>query len=75
MKALLEELPELIPEIVDYEVGLNIKDSELAMDMVLISAFADEAGLQAYAKHPGHRRVVEELHQVTSKAVIVDYKT
>ncbi|NQT63446.1 MAG: Dabb family protein [Candidatus Marinimicrobia bacterium] len=74
MKALLEELPALIPEIVDYEVGLNIKDSELAMDMVLISAFADEVALQGYAKHPDHRRVVEELHLVTTRAVIVDYK-
>ncbi|MBC8376589.1 MAG: Dabb family protein [FCB group bacterium] len=74
MQALLEELPGLIPEIVDYEVGLNIKDSELAMDMVLISAFADETALQGYANHPEHKRVVEALHSVTSRAVIVDYK-
>lgn len=74
MKALLEQLPALIPAIEDYEVGLNIKDSELAMDMVLISAFIDEAALQEYANHPEHRRVVEALHGVTTKAVIVDYK-
>jgi len=75
MKAMLEELPALIPAIVDYEVGLNIKVSDLAMDMVLISSFADEAALQVYASHPEHRRVVEALHKVTTKAVIVDYKT
>ena len=74
MKALLEELPALIPVIEGYEVGLNIKDSDLAMDMVLISSFADEASMQQYATHPEHRRVVEALHGVTTKAVIVDYK-
>ena len=74
MKALLEELPALIPAIEDYEVGLNIKDSELAMDMVLISSFANEVAMQEYAAHPEHRRVVEALHAVTTKAVIVDYK-
>ncbi len=74
MKALLEELPELISEIEGYEVGLNIKVSELAMDMVLISAFADEIALEAYSAHPDHQRVVQELHKVSRKAVIVDYK-
>lgn len=73
MKRLLEELPDLIPVIEDYEVGLNIKDSELAMDMVLISSFADEAALKNYATHPEHKRVVEALHKVTTRAVIVDY--
>ncbi len=75
MKELLEELPGLIPAIAGYEVGLNIKNSELAMDMVLISSFADEAALQTYAEHPEHRRVVQALHKVTENAVIVDYKT
>jgi len=35
MKDLLEGLPSFISDIVEYEVGLNIKVSELAMDMVL----------------------------------------
>ena len=74
MKALLEELPELISVIEEYEVGLNIKKSDLAMDMVLISAFADETALQTYASHPEHKRVVEALHKVITRAVIVDYK-
>ena len=73
MKQLLEALPSLIPAIKSYEVGLNFKISELAMDMVLISAFADEEGLKDYAAHPEHQRGVEKLHAVTTKAVIVDF--
>jgi len=73
MKKRLEELPALISEIEEYEVGLNFKVSELAMDMVLISAFADKSAFRAYAEHPQHQQVVQELHQVTRKAVIVDF--
>ncbi len=75
MKQLLEELPGLIPEIIDYEVGLNIRQSDIAMDMVLISSFSDESALKIYGTHPEHHRVVQELHAVTTKAVIVDYDT
>lgn len=75
MKALLEELSELIPEILELEVGLNVRDSKLAMDMVLITSFEDEAAYKVYATHPEHSRVVDELHKVTTEAVIVDYNT
>lgn len=73
MKALLETLPALIPEIEGYEVGINVSNSPLAMDMVLISSFMDENAYKIYAKHPEHAEVVNALHSVTSNAVIVDY--
>ncbi|MBT4035076.1 MAG: Dabb family protein [Candidatus Marinimicrobia bacterium] len=74
LKSLLEELPDLIPEIVSYEVGINIKDSENAKDMILLSSFQDEAGLQTYAEHPEHQRVVLELRKVSRKTMVVDFK-
>lgn len=75
MKTLLETLPALIPEISEYEIGLNVRESELAMDMDMVSAFSDEAAFKIYSTHPEHRRVVEALHKVTTNAVIVDYNT
>jgi len=75
MKRLLEELPELIPDLKEVEVGINVRESKLAMDMVLITSFEDQAGYQVYATHPEHKRVVDELHKVTVNAVIVDYQT
>ena len=75
MKLLLEALPAHIPEIMELEVGLNVRDSKLAMDMVLITTFADETAYKIYATHPEHSRVVQELHKVTVEAVIVDYET
>ena len=75
MKLLLEALPVHIPEILELEVGLNVKDSPRVMDMVLSTSFADEAAYQVYATHPAHGKVVEALHKVTVEAVIVDYNT
>jgi len=74
LKGLLEKLPALIPEIKSYEIGVNIKDSEIAKDMVLIFAFADEASLQRYSDHPEHQRVVAELRKVSQKTVVVDFE-
>ncbi len=74
LKNLLEELPALISEIETFEVGLNIKTSDVAKDMVLVSSFPDEAALQRYTDHPEHQRVVSELRKVASKTVVVDYK-
>ncbi len=73
LKALLEELPTLISEIETYEVGINIKDSENAKDMILISGFKDQAALDRYAVHPEHQRVVQELRKVATKTVVVDF--
>ncbi len=74
LKTLLEELPGLIPEIKLYEVGVNIKDSEHAKDMILLSGFADQAALDRYAVHPEHQRVVQELRKVAQKTVVVDFE-
>jgi len=75
LKALLDELPALISEIKIYEVGINIKVSEFAKDMVLISGFEDQAALDRYTAHPEHVRVVKELRKKATKTVVVDFKT
>ncbi|MCF7823851.1 MAG: Dabb family protein [Candidatus Marinimicrobia bacterium] len=75
MKNLLEELPGLIPEIMAYEIGVNIKDSEFAKDMILISVFKDVSALQTYSDHSEHQRVVQELRKVAKKTVVVDFET
>lgn len=75
LKRLLEELPALIPEIVSYEVGVNINESEFSKDMVLISVFADKEALQTYSDHPEHQRVVKKLREVAVKTVVVDFES
>ena len=74
MKSRLEALPALIPEIVEYEVGLNFNGSERAMDLVLISSFANREDLTTYSNHPAHQEVVQFIRTVSEHAGVVDYE-
>ncbi len=70
----LEALPDIIPEIVDFEVGLNLNDSERALDLVLVSSFRTREDLGVYSAHPAHQEVVGFLRSVTEYARVVDYE-
>lgn len=74
LKKRLEALPGLVPGIRAFEVGLNIIVSETASDVVLVSAFDDLAGLQAYSGHPAHLEVVDFVKQVVTERRAVDFE-
>jgi len=74
MKARLEALPEAIPEIGRLEVGLNVKDSERAADVVLYSEFDSPADLAAYIQHPAHQEVVTFVREIAAETRVVDYE-
>ncbi len=73
LKSELEKLKSTIPEIIDYEVGINISTGSSAFDLVLISSFEDEAALERYRVHPVHQKVVEYINEITSDRRVVDY--
>lgn len=74
MKTHLEALPEAIPEIRHLEVGLNIKDSERAADVVLYSEFDSPEALAAYIGHPAHQEVVAFVREIAGETRAVDYQ-
>ncbi len=74
MKARLESLPEVIPEIRRLEVGLNVKDSERAADVVLYSEFDSPEALAAYSRHPAHQEVVTFVREIAAETRVVDYE-
>lgn len=55
------------------EVGLDVSDVDYACDVVLLSEFVDSAALKAYATHPEHLRVREELGDLRIGRFQVDY--
>jgi hypothetical protein len=73
-KALLEELPQHIPQIKELQLGINIIPSAQAYDLVLIGEFADQHDLQTYIDHPEHQRVVKFLRSVHAGRVVVDFE-
>lgn len=55
IKAEMEALPALIPEIGLLEVRLNLRSGDDEFDLMLYSEFADAAALQVYMDHPAHK--------------------
>ncbi|HKJ68538.1 MAG TPA: Dabb family protein [bacterium] len=74
MKRRLEALPAVIPQIQDYEVGINAGGSSAAMDIVLISSFRNTEEFEIYRQHPAHQEVLEFIRSVQSMARVVDYQ-
>lgn len=74
LKARLEALPRAIPEIQRLEVGLNIKDSERAADIVLYSEFDSPEALAVYSRHPAHIEVVAFVREIAGETWVVDYQ-
>ena len=73
VKAMLEGLPEKIGSLRSMEVGIDVSRSERSFDMVLVSTFDDQAGLDEYAPHPAHQEVVSVIKEVTLLSKVVDY--
>ncbi len=69
----LEALKAVIPQIRHIEVGINAISSDAAYDIAIYSEFANEADLNAYAKHPEHLKVAEFVGKVRESRVVVDY--
>ncbi len=74
IKTLLEALPEKIPLIKHYEVGINTIPSSASDDLVLVSEFDSPEDLKAYAVHPEHVRVAEVIGKAKLTRTAVDYQ-
>lgn len=73
VKAMLEALPQKIETLKSMEVGIDISKSERSFDLVLVSTFEDQAGLDFYVPHSAHQEVVSVIKEVTSLSKVVDY--
>ncbi len=70
---MLNNLVESVPTLNSMEVGINYSDKERAMDLSIIATFDTKWGLEAYATHPDHLKVVEFLKEVVLESKVVDY--
>lgn len=74
LKSHLESLKSKIKEIKHIEVGINIKSSDAASDVVLYSEFDSMDELEAYQRHPEHMKVVDFVNEIRLERRVVDYK-
>jgi hypothetical protein len=73
-KQMLEALMGAVPTLRSIDVGLNFAKEDRAMDLSIITTFEDKAGLEAYAVHPEHLKVVDFIKQVVEYSKVVDYE-
>ncbi len=69
-----EVLKDKIKEIRELEIGINVKPSEAAYDVVLYSTFDTMEDLDRYQTHPEHVKVAEFIGKVREARVVVDYE-
>jgi hypothetical protein len=62
-----------IPGLLHLEIGVDTSRVDYACDVVLVSDFASQAALDAYAIHPEHLRVKQELGDLRTHRHQVDY--
>jgi hypothetical protein len=68
-------LKAIVPSLKNIEVGLNDKAADANNhDIILVTDFADFAGLKEYATHPEHVKVGVLIREVTEGRVCVDYQ-
>ena len=68
-----ESLRGKIPGLTHLEIGVDASRVDYACDVVLYSEFDSQAALDAYAIHPEHVRVKDELTDLRIARHQVDY--
>lgn len=73
----LEELPEKIDAIVDFEWGkdVSVEGKAKGFTHAALVTFADADGRAEYLPHPAHKAFVEILKPALDKVLVVDYFT
>ena len=69
------KLPKQIDTIIGYEHGTNVsmEGKSEGLTHVFVVTFKDEAGRDAYLKHPAHDAYVQVVKDKREKVVVFDY--
>jgi hypothetical protein len=73
LRASFHSLRGRIPGLLQLEIGVDHSGVDYACDVVLFSEFESQAALDAYAVHPEHLRVKQELGDMRIARHQVDY--
>jgi hypothetical protein len=73
VKVSFEGLRGRIPGMTHLEVGIDSSGVDYACDAVLVTDFESREALDAYAFHPDHLRVREQLGSIRTARYQVDY--
>ena len=71
--ARLRALPDLIPNIVSFNVGTDILHLERSFDTGLVSVYSVREALDFYTDHPAHQEVAALGKEIAEKVVSVGF--
>ena len=74
LKEALDALPSVIPEIKNFQTGINISDAATASDFALIGEFENKDTLEAYKKHPEHQKILDMISSIKGRTAVVDFE-
>ena len=69
----LRALPDVIPNIVSFNVGSDILHLERSFDTGLVAIYLDRAALDVYTDHPAHQEVAALGKRIAERVVSVDF--
>ncbi len=73
-KQMLENLMGAVPSLRSMDVGVNFSAEDRAMDLSIIASFESKEGLDAYAVHPEHLKVIDFIKTAVEYSKVVDYE-
>jgi Stress responsive A/B Barrel Domain len=70
----LSTMKKKIPEIQEFEVGINFTIDDAAYDLVINSSFSSKEDLKTYQVHPDHQDFIKFNKNYSAKKVVLDYE-
>ena len=74
VKGVLLGMKGKIPELADFEVGLDVVDADYSFDVAFVARFSSRQQLEGYRSHPLHKEVSQYVKGLSLDFVKVDYE-
>ena len=71
--AKLKNLPNVISNILSFDVGRDVLHLERSFDTGLVATYPDREALDEYTIHPDHQKVAALGKEIAEKVVSVDF--
>ncbi len=71
--AKLKNLPNVIPNIISFNIGFDILRLERSFDLGLIAVYPDRAALDFYTDHAVHQEAARMGKEIADRVVSVDF--
>ena len=71
--AKLENLPNVIPNIISFNIGFDILHLERSFDLGLVAVYPDRTALDFYTEHAAHQEAAKMGKEIAERVVSVDF--